>query len=88
MYSHSPEDIVIEQEERKPLQQSIQAAFSRFPNRREQIFSLHECGYKNVEIADLLGVSRHIVGREVSKAEEELRDKFTEDGFDGTPVST
>ena len=88
MYSHSPEDIVVEQEDRKPLQESIQSAFSKFPDRRDRIFSLHECGYKNVEIAEMLGISRHIVGREVNRAEQELKDKFTEDGLNGTPVST
>ena len=49
LYSKSPEDIVIEKEERKPLQRAIQNTIDKFTERRDNAFSLHECGYKNTE---------------------------------------
>ena len=77
----SPEDILIEKERIRPYRDSIQTATDKFPPRRERAFTLHELGLKNVEIADEMGVSRHIVGREIKGAEQELREQFTEDGL-------
>ena len=76
MYTHSPEEIIIEEEEKNRLHKSIQSTIDKFTTRRDKIFALHEQGYKNVEIAKMLGISRHIVGREVNKAEDELRNKL------------
>ena len=83
MYSKSPEDIVIEKEERRPLQRAINTAINKFTQRRDNAYALHECGYKNTEIADIMGVSRYIVGREIQQAEKQLREQLTEDGFNG-----
>jgi len=83
LYSQSPEDIVIENEERKPLQRAIANVTDKFTKRRDNAFSLHECGYKNTEIADIMGVSRYIVGREIQIAEKELRERLKEDGYVG-----
>lgn len=83
LYSQSPEDIVIEREERTPLRRAIDTTIDKFTERRDNAFSLYEQGYKKTEIADIMGVSRHIVGREIRIAEQELRDRLTEDGFNG-----
>ena len=83
LYVMSPEDIVVENERISPYRKSIQSVEDKFPPRRNKAFSLHECGLKNVEIAKEMGVSRYIVGREVNRAEQELRDQFTEDGLHG-----
>ena len=88
LYSRSPEDIVCEEEERKPLKNSIEETLDKFTDRRSNAYSLHEQGYKNVEIADIMGVSRFVVGREIKGAEEELRNKLMEDGFNDIRTST
>ena len=88
LYTHSPEDLLIEKEEQRPMRESIQSTLDKFTERREKIFSLHEQGYKHVEIAKMMGISRFIVGREVKIAEEELKKRLTEDGYNGTPLST
>jgi len=81
LYTMSPEDILIEKERIRPYRDAIQSATDKFTPRRERAFTLHELGLKNVQIADEMGVSRHIVGREIKRAEEELREQFTEDGL-------
>ena len=89
LYTKSPEEIVIEQEERRPLQNSVQSALNKFPRRRDEAFSLYEQGNKKVEIADMMGVSRFVVGREIKEAERQIREQLAEDGINvGTPIST
>lgn len=46
LYSQSPEDIVIEKEERIPLQRAINTTIDKFTERRDNAFSLYEQGYK------------------------------------------
>lgn len=82
LYTHSPEDLVIEAEEKKPIKDSVNSVLDKFPERRDSIFALHEQGYKKVQIAKILGISRYIVGREIKKAENELKEKF-EGGING-----
>lgn len=79
LYSKSPEDIVIEKEERRPLQQAINCVIDKFTRRRDEAFTLHECGYTNTDIANIMGVSRYVVGRELKAAEQELRNHLKED---------
>lgn len=83
LYSQSPEDIVIEKEEQQPLRRVIEDAINQFTLRRDNAFSLYEQGYKKTQIADIMGVSRYVVGREIQIAEQELRDRLMEEGFNG-----
>lgn len=64
------------------MRESIQSTLDKFTERREKIFSLHEQGYKNVEIAEMMGLSRFIVGREIKLAEQELRKQLKRGRYD------
>jgi len=73
---------VIEREENIPLRRTIQSTLDKFSDRRDRIFSLHEQGYKNVEIAKMMGLSRFIIGREIKLAEQELRKQLKRGRYD------
>ena len=81
LYSRSPEEIVIDEEERRPLRNTIDSVIDSFTQRQERAFSLYEQGLKKVDIAKEMGTSRYVVTREIKEAEQELKRRLVEEGY-------
>lgn len=78
LYTHSPEDIVIERLERKRISNAEKKVLNNIPIRSQRFYFLRDIGLNYTDIAKVFDLHRTTVSRELKKVNDNLKKEFKE----------
>ena len=77
LYTHSPEEIVIEKLDREQISRAENKVLNTLPKRSQEFYFLKEIGEDYSEIAKRFNIHRTTVSRDLKRTEDLLRKEFT-----------
>lgn len=76
LYTHSPEEIIIEKMDREQVSRAEKRVFNSLSQRSKKFYLLHDDGLNYTNIAKLFNIHRSTVSRDVKKIKEKLKEEL------------
>lgn len=78
LYTHSPEDIVIENMDREEISRAEEKVLNKISKRKRDAYYLKQDGSSYQDIGDILGIDKSTACRDVHKVKNDLKSAFEE----------